>query len=216
MAHFADLVPLVDILYTNSPTHIKTWEEQTGGDNIRLMLPATDPELFYPVDVEKQIDLMYVGHCSDHRNEVIYKLSEEFEDLWVGGNWWDTERLNHYFGAAYKHDFSQWSSRSRIGLCLVPEAHRVEMYYPYRLVNTMATGTFALATYTPRLEAVFTRKKHLDWFSSYDELVELIHYYLEHDKEREEIAHQGYEYVINNLTFKQQARRVVTDLGLLS
>ena len=80
----------------------------------------------------------------------------------------------------------------------------------------MATGAFALATYTPRLEQVFTRKVHLDWYNTYDELVELIHYWLQHDEEREQVARQGYEYVMNNHTTTHRARQVLEDVGLLA
>jgi len=220
MAHFANLVPLVDILYTHSPTWIRAYEELTGGENIRLMFGATDPGLFYPVDVEKQIDLLFVGHLRGSpaladRNDLIYKLNEEFEDLWIAGNWWDKARLNHWTQGIYAHDFSQWSSRARIGLSLVPEAQCIEMYHTWRTLNIMATGTFALVTYTPRLEEIFTRGEYLDWYTSYEELGGLIHYYLEHETEREEIARRGYEYIIHNCTFRHQAQRVLKDVGLL-
>ena len=218
-SRFVDLVPLLDMLYTCSPTFIRAAQEQTGHDNIRLLLAAADPALFYPVDVRRQIDLLFIGHRGGRqtdRNEVIYKLNEEFEDIWVAGNWWDKERLNHWRQGIYTHDFSQWCSRAKIALCLVHEAHRTEMYFPSRLVNTMATGAFALATYTPRLEQVFTRKVHLDWYNTYDELVELIHYWLQHDEEREQVARQGYEYVMNNHTATHRARQVLEDVGLLA
>ena len=215
---FGQLAPHIDILYTCSPAFIPIYEEQSGCNNIKLLFAATDPALFYPVDVEKQIDLMFVGHRGGtlkSRNEVVYKLSEEFKDFWVAGNWWDKARLNHWHGGIYTHNFSQWSSRARIGLCLIYDEHISEMYHPSRLVNTMATGTFALTTYTPGLEKVFTRGEHLDWYSTYDELVEKIHYYLEHEEERERIARQGYEHVLATATMKHRARQVLKDVGLL-
>jgi len=96
----------------------------------------------------------------------------------------------------------------------VPNHHaKLEMYYPYRLVNTMAVGTFALATYTPGLEKLFTRRVHLDWYKSYKELAHLIHYWLAHEKEREKIALQGRRHVLKNFTLKESARRILRDVG---
>jgi len=220
MSQFADIAPLVDILYTISPTHIRALEKITSCSNIRLLLSGVDTERYYPVDVEKQFDLLFLGHAataSKTRNDIIVRLNQEFESMWVGGAWWEPYNLHHHFGGAFKHDFNEWNSRAKIGLCLVPDHHAVlEMYYPYRLVNTMATQTFALATYTPRLEEVFTRKKHLDWYTSYGELVELIHYWLAHDEEREQVARQGREFVLKNLTLKQQVGQILRDVGILT
>lgn len=217
MKAFTELPPLVDFVYTISPTHVRALEEMTGCSNIRHLPPGTDPEIFYPVEAEKDIDLLYLGHASAvSRNEVIVKLDALFDNLWVGGNWWPQLKIKHHFRGAYKQEFNEWNCRAKIALCLVPDPHaHLEMYYPYRLVNTMSTKTFALATYTPRLEEIFTRKVHLDWYTTFEELVELIKYWLSHDKEREEVAQRGYEFVLENLTLKQQAGQILKDVGLL-
>ena len=62
-----------------------------------------------------------------------------------------------------------------------------------RLYNILASGGFCLTRYYPGLEKQFENKKHLVWFKSVNEAVELIKYYLENEEERVEIAKQGYE-----------------------
>jgi len=55
----------------------------------------------------------------------------------------------------------------------------------------------------------------LDWYETEEELVELVHYWLDHDKERERIAQQGYEFVLENLTYRQEVVRVLKDCELV-
>lgn len=218
MHTFVDLVPMVDILYVRNMSVLKELQELTGQSNVKFMPEGVDIQVYHPVVADKQIDLLFLGHAGGHkatRDEVIVKLDKEFDDLWVGGDW-QTFGLRHSFGGAYKANFCEWNSRARIGLCLIPTPHaNLEMYCPYRVKNTMATRTFALVTYTPGLENLFTRKVHLDWYESYEELVELIHYWLKHNEEREQVAQQGYEYVLENFTLRQQAAQILRDVGLM-
>ena len=100
------------------------------------------------------------------------KLDKEFENLWVGGAGKGGSLKNTFLGA-YNAAFNEWSCRSKIGLSLVPTRHLfIDGYITYRLLNTMATGTFVLTTYTAGLEKHFTQGVHLDWYTGYHELVE--------------------------------------------
>jgi len=213
------LAPIVDMIYVCAANFVRELQKITGCTNVKFMPAGVDPEMDYPVDVEKQIDLLFLGNhggSKQGRSDVLLKLNEDFDDLWVGGPGWRGTKMRHPFHGAYNGDFKEWNSRARIGLCLVPDKHaKLEMYYPARLVQTMATRTFALATYTPRLEGLFTRKVHLDWYTNYEELVELIRYWLEHDEERRQVAQRGYEHVLKNFTLKQYAGQVLKDVGLI-
>ena len=60
MKHFTELPPLVDVLYTLSPTHVRTLEEITGCTNIRFLSTGADTSLYYPINIDKQIDLLYL------------------------------------------------------------------------------------------------------------------------------------------------------------
>jgi len=214
-----ELTPIVDVVYVCAANFVQELQGMTGCANVKFMPAGIDPELDYPVDAEKQIDLLFLGNyggSKQSRSDVLLRLDKELDDLWIGGPGWRDTNARHSFRGAFGDDFRRWNSRAKIGLCLVPSQHtHLELYYPARLVQTMATRTFALATYTSRLEELFTRKVHLDWYSSYDELVDLIHYWLKHDEERERVAQQGYEHVLKNFTLKQYANRVLRDVGLI-
>jgi len=220
MKTFTELPSIVDMVYVCSPTLERELKEITGCTNIRYMPTGTNPEFYYPIDgVDRQIDLLFLGHCGGSkrvRDEVVVKLDRQFDSLWVAGVGWEPHNLRHRFGGAYKHALNEWYSRTKIGLCLLLDAHtRLEEFCTYRLLNIMATRTFALTTYVPGLEKLFTRKVHLDWYTSYEELVDLIHYWLSHDEEREWVARQGYELILEKFTLQQRARQVLRDVGLM-
>ena len=214
-----DLVPLVDMLYVGAVDFIRELQEATGCTNVKFLPAGVDPAVDHPIDVEKQIDLLFLGNhgiSKQSRSDVLIKLDKEFEDLWIGGHGWGRIDLRHRFIGAYKGDFKQWVSRAKISLCLMPDEHmHLEMYQTGRVVQSLGTRTFVLTSYTPGTEKLFTRKVHLDWYTDYEELVDLIHYWLEHDEEREQVAQQGYEYVLKNYTLTQFAGQVLRDVGLI-
>ena len=73
----------------------------------------------------------------------------------------------------------------------------------------MGTGTFLLSKYCSDLERIFKRKVHLDWFNTYEELVELINFYLKNDDVRETIARRGYKYVSENFTWHHTIKNTI-------
>jgi len=219
MKTFTELPHIVDLVYVCSPTLERELKEMTGCTNIKYMPTGVNTEFYYPIDVEKEIDLLFLGHCGASkvsRDAVIDNLNEQFDSFWVGGTGWKNHNLRHHFGGAYRAQLNEWNSRTRIGLCLLLDSHkRLEEFCTYRLLNIMAARTFALTTYVPGLERLFTRKVHLDWYTSYEELVDLIHYWLEHEEEREQVAQQGYELILEKFTLQQRARQILKDVGLV-
>ena len=55
----------------------------------------------------------------------------------------------------------------------------------------MATGTLTLSKYIPGMEEYFINHKHLVWFDTIEECMDMIKFYLENDNEREKIGING-------------------------
>lgn len=72
---------------------------------------------------------------------------------------------------------------------------------PLRIWDILGSGGFCMTNYQAELPEFLSIGEHLDIYSSFDELEEKIAYYLEHDKQRQEIARNGYEYVKANHTY---------------
>ena len=69
------------------------------------------------------------------------------------------------------------------------------MYHSDRLINYLACGAFTLAARVPQTELLFEDHKHLRYFDSNEECIELIKYYLDREDERKKIGQAAMKYV---------------------
>ena len=80
---------------------------------------------------------------------------------------------------------------SRINLNFTSKSIRTGL--PLRIFDILGSGGFCLTNYQSELTDIFTPGEHLDYYGSREELLEKSRYYLDHEKERKEIATAGYE-----------------------
>lgn len=80
---------------------------------------------------------------------------------------------------------------SKINLNITSKAIRSGI--PLRVFDIMACEGFVLSNYQPELAELFQSSAEFDYYTSVEELLEKTDYYLNHEKERNEIAHNGFE-----------------------
>ena len=66
---------------------------------------------------------------------------------------------------------------------------------PLRIFDILGCGGFVLTNYQPELANYFTPGVDLDFYGSEEELLQKTEFYLTHEKDRVEIARNGYETV---------------------
>jgi spore maturation protein CgeB len=99
-------------------------------------------------------------------------------------------------------------SGAKIALCFLSKLN--EDTYTTRNFQIPAMRTFMLSEYTPDLASLFEEGKEAEFFRSQDELLDKIRYYLQHDSEREEIAHNGHKRLLaDGHDVVSRARQVV-------
>ena len=69
-----------------------------------------------------------------------------------------------------------------------------------------------LTAYSPGMEALFGRGRHLDWFEDLDECREKIEYYLQHGAERRKIARAGYQLAHEKYSYDKMVEIIVRDM----
>lgn len=79
----------------------------------------------------------------------------------------------------------------------------------YRTFETLGCKTFLLTNYTENLENLFNIDKHLIVYSSKEDLLEKIKYYLNNENKRKEIENLGYEFVKNNHTYLNRSKQLI-------
>lgn len=74
---------------------------------------------------------------------------------------------------------------------------------PLRAMDIMGAGGFLLTNFQADFLDYFVPNEDFVYYESEDDLVEKVNYYLSHEKERKEIAHNGHEKVKANHSFEK-------------
>jgi spore maturation protein CgeB len=83
-----------------------------------------------------------------------------------------------------------------------------DQYSSDRLVRILGTGTMCLSKYFINAEKRFEDGKHLRFWNTFEELENLIKYYLENEEERKHIAKRGCWLAHREYTFENLALNI--------
>lgn len=181
---------------------------------------GTDPDIFYPRQTGKILDLVFMANNysptewgeRNERLEFVDTLAKKGFNLHIyGKNWHHLSRFSnihiHHFVDLDR--FADICSSAKITLG-INAANNVKLYASWRRIfNSMACGAFHLTRYVPGLEEIFENNKHLAWFHSIPEAIDLINYYLIHNQERERIASAGREEVFAHHTWDARIAELI-------
>jgi len=201
-------------LFSNTDDRILSKYRAAGVKHIGGWWDAgTDPEVFYPRNVLKTKDVVLMANNLDiphdgyvkRRNLVEAALAKGSDVHLYGKGWEYLEEAGypnlHVHGFVTGDRFAEVCSTAKITLG-INGVNDVRMYASWRrAVNSMASGAFHLTHYVPDMETVFENRRHLVWFHSIPEAMELIDYYLSHEEEREAIAASGRQEVLARHTW---------------
>lgn len=169
----------------------------------------------YLKPVTMKHDVVFVGSKKYHpewqyRPKLIDWLSNTYE-----------KQFEHYGNGGLKslrgHDLNKLYSSSKIvvgdTLCI---GFKYPDYWSDRVYETMGRGGFIIHPYIKGLEKEFEDKKHLVFYQygNFEQLKELIDYYLEHDEEREIIRKAGHELVKSKYTYKNRWQEILKELEI--
>lgn len=190
-------------------TEIKKLQD-LGISPIGFWWQGIDPEIMLPKDIPKTKSVIFMANNSNflqghqERRDLIEAIIELDIDLHLYGVGWEylADRSQVYLHPLVQgEDFARACSTAKVSLGL-GSVSNVYFYNSWpRMFNSMASGAFHLTKYFPGLETIFQNRKHLVWYHSIPEAVELINYYLVHTEEREEIAQAGRQKVLANHTW---------------
>ncbi|MGK7346157.1 MAG: glycosyltransferase family protein [Candidatus Nitrospinota bacterium M3_3B_026] len=116
----------------------------------------------------------------------------------------------HYRGVFPYEDLPKVNSGAKIVLGITANAEYGA--YGSRLARALGCGSFVIWHYTKGMENYFENHKQLCWSSSPEETLELVRYYLKHDREREKIAKEGQRYAYEHLNYKKRLIPIIEDV----
>jgi glycosyltransferase involved in cell wall biosynthesis len=172
---------------------------------------ASDPEIFAPDEgAVRDIDVLFIGNRYGVRGKLVSYLEDHGIQVTCYGSGWP----NGYADAKQNGILSK---RARIVLGVGTVGHCADVYtLKLRDFDALMTGALYVTHRNPDLCKIFKEGHEIECYTSNQEAVQKICYYLAHPKEREEIGRMGQLTVLNRHTWDYRLVETFRQLGLLS
>ncbi|MGN0346145.1 MAG: DUF3880 domain-containing protein [Lachnospiraceae bacterium] len=117
----------------------------------------------------------------------------------------------HYHGMAeYQEQMPKIFRSSKINLNIT--LRTIQTGLPLRIIDILGAGGFLLTNYQAELPEYFEKGKDLVWYESYEELFELVAYYLDHDTQREKIAQNGHKIAKEQFSYEILLHKIFSQI----
>jgi hypothetical protein len=213
--HFVGCIPHYDLLVTTKPFETGAYKMR-GAKRTLLVLQGYGKQFTPgPAVSEFRSGVCFIGNCHNDRMERIKAVARASNDIAVWGDAWvRAARFNSWlrpfvrgknlWGEGYPAALR--SAKIVLGLLIkaYPETTTT------RTFEIPATGTFMLAERTDDHLSLFDEGKEAEFFSSNDEMVDKIRFYLAHDEARARVAAAGRERCLKSgYSDENQLRKVI-------
>ena len=209
-----------DLVVTQKSYNCNPNELPSLGAKTFFQNKAFEPKVHYPVINCKEFtcvhDVVFVGAMEEDRLDQLIYLAQNGIKVHVYG--WVKEVKNELHPNLIVHnkflfeeEFSAALGCSKIALNFLRKMNRD--LQTSRSIEIPAVKGFMLAERTDEHLQLFKEGKEAEFFSSKEELLEKVNYYLQHDQERLAIAKAGYERCFkDNYTFENRMQGILNNL----
>jgi spore maturation protein CgeB len=198
---FLEQLPEYDIYFTTKSYGVKELE-RLGCPKVKFIGNAFDPHTHRPIPVTDLIrqqfggPVGFVGTYEKERAELMLSLAQEDIPVRIWGSSWQDCGIKHRNLKIENmpiegDDYAAAVSAFDINLCFLRKQNRD--LQTQRSVEIPACGGFMLAERTAEHCALFEEGKEAEYFSSPEELLDKVKYYLAHPLARRGIAAAGRE-----------------------
>ncbi len=197
--------PLFDYLFVAHRTAIPHYQALRGGAAVHWLPPCCDPVVHGDQHQVRIYDVGFVGQVNKSYPERVRLLSA-LEQRY---------RLNDYRQRYYREEMARIYSQSKI----VVNVSHTDRIIPMRFFEAPAAGAMLLTQNSSdngQDEMLRPGEEYVS-FTSVDDAIEKVDYYLAHEEERARIAQAGRAAVLSRHTYAQRTAemvRVVTGDGL--
>lgn len=205
--HFINSIRLYDLLFTTKPFELDLYKE-FGAHSVNLTYQAYDKNRFYPRELSEpdfmkyKADITFIGHYEKYRADCIRAIFDSGVKVKVWGEYWQRYAKWHPWARNVVMGRSVICDQycialSSAAICLGLLSKFIPESTTTRSFEIPACGAFMLAERTTEHMELFEEGKEAEFFSSRKELLEKVHYYLEHPQKRKDIAAAGRQRCVN-------------------
>lgn len=154
---------------------------------------GANTENFKPLVLEKIYDVSLVGHPLPSRVEYLRLMKAKGIRVHLWGHGWHDypEFSDIYKGALPTDDFINVVNQTKINLGF-SKNHQGVPHFKGRVFDIAACKAFQLVDYFEGYKEYYREGKEIVMFTTKEELLEKIQYYLKHEREREAIAERAF------------------------
>lgn len=188
-----------DLFFTNDKSYVQKYREL--GVNAELLPWGTNEKHFRPfplLDTYKT-DVLIIGRAHPNRIEYVKAIKERF-DTRVYGEGWENYGISS-LGTIYGDDFMHALSSAKIVPIFLNNPTGESMFVKPSIFDFPAAGVLVITNSFPDVEQYLTFGKEIIGFSSKEDLVSKIEYYIAHPQEAELIRTAGRARVLKEHTW---------------
>ena len=208
-----------DVFFTNSKGVIPELKE-IGAKKVYPLYYAADPELFKPIEMEKDIDISFFGYGSEYREEWMKKMitnpSKKLKgvNFVVGGGGFKIDLGNATLVGDIPYSaFREFCCRSKICLNITRWSHtQVYASSTARPFELAAYGACIVSQPYNGIEEWFEVGKELIVVNSEKEAIETYKWLLEDEEERKKLGKRARERILREHTFHHRAKEMIGKL----
>ena len=211
------LAARVDVFFTCALGQVREFE-RAGVKRAVYLTDAHDPELYHPVaqrDPQFASEVAFIGryHTRDGglygtRGDLMTAIARRF-DLRLYGGGWQELGLASAREEVFPEQYRAICGSAGIVIGCDGLGHDCTYYFSNRTWLTLGCGGFLLTNYSPGLEDLFENHRHLVWYRTVDECLELIEHYRARPDDRARIAAEGHAYAREHRTYDHFARDLI-------
>jgi len=202
-----DICRYFDICWTSTEDAVKKYCVEGA---IPLYLPeGANPQIHKPHNIEKTIDVSFVGQCYGNRPGIIDKLRSRGIQVEAYGYGWPNGPLS-------TEEMVRMYSRSRINLGFGSVIGLSSAYcLKGRDFEIPMSGGLYLTEYHPELEKFYDLNSEIVTYKDFDDLVERIRFLLSNPEKADEIRRMGFERARREHSWEMRFERIFQLLGLI-
>ncbi len=220
--HFYKSLPYYDYTITTKSFDWKGYQNFVREEQMLFVPQGYSTKLHYPRNTfeQKEKHVLFIGLYEKHREEMLNLLLENNIPVVLAGKNWDSfVEQNAFTGLTYlgeglfKEEYAETISKAMFGLGLVskrfPELHTT------RTFEIPACGT-ALITERNKETTRYYHENEVLFYSSNQEMVEKICYFMDHTDELKQITERGKQKVNDEgYNYQSQLEWLCEEMGIL-